>query len=81
MVTAGIIGGPSQSSSQLRDSTELFTDGSWNLIPKKLPEPINACVAINIDNKVLLFGKQNIFKFSNVYIHKHFRWCRFYFSL
>ena len=56
MVTAGVIGNGHDD--QLRDSTEIFVDNVWRTIPGKLPTAINACVATNFDNRVLLFGRK-----------------------
>ena len=62
MVTAGVTGdGQSANTNDLlRDSTEIFIDNVWKTIAGKLPIRTNACVAINIDNRILLFGQKNI---------------------
>lgn len=62
MVTAGVIIGTN--GDQLRDSTEIFTDNVWKTITGKLPSPTNACRAININNRILLFGEENIKRFK-----------------
>ena len=60
MVTAGVNGDGQSANDQLRDSTEFFIDNVWKTIAGKLPSRTNACVAINIDNRILLFGQKNI---------------------
>ena len=58
MVTAGVTS--DGKSDLLRDSTEIFIDNVWKTIAGKLPTRTNACRAINIDNRILLFGQENI---------------------
>ena len=40
------------------ESTELFKDGVWILIPKSLPTPLQSGPIAKIDDKILLFGKE-----------------------
>ena len=39
------------------ESTELFKDGVWTLIPKSLSSPLHSGPIAKIDDKILLFGK------------------------
>ena len=61
MVTAGHSG----TSGLMRDSTEIFSDNVWRTITGKLPTKTNAIVAINIHNRVLLFGRLYTFYFKH----------------
>ena len=54
------------------DSTELYDSsvGSWVIAGAKLPRPMSDLRAVNIDDRVLIFGKFS--KMKNSYKEKHY---------
>ena len=56
-----VTGGWSSFYSAISDETEIFTESqaSWRTLSARLPVPVYVPKAVSIDNKVLLFGKDN----------------------
>ena len=59
-----------QDGSVLLDSTELYDTnvGSWVVAGAKLPIPMWGFKAVNIEDRVLIFGRNTFFSFKHPHI-------------